>query len=147
MASRLESLSRPNGVTLFLNSLPLNKKNNITISLKELEFAEVTHDVRGIGERMTTRRDQLANHVQGMTGLLLDITDVDRRSPLIDAGRSRDVDPAEGLVPKLHGPGEARRDFVLEESAPGLVHLVGIESPGLTASEALADEVAALLFG
>ena len=50
MASRLESLSRPNGVTLFLNSLPLNKKNNITISLKELEFAEVTHDVRGIGK-------------------------------------------------------------------------------------------------
>jgi class 3 adenylate cyclase len=50
MASRLESLSRPNGVTLFLNSLPLNKKNNITISLKELDYTEVTHDVRGIGK-------------------------------------------------------------------------------------------------
>jgi len=54
-----------------------------------------------------------------------------------------------GVRPKLQGPGEAFRDFVVEEGsrhgAPGLVNLLGIESPGLTASSALARRVAALL--
>jgi len=54
-----------------------------------------------------------------------------------------------GVRPKLAGPGEPFRDFLLaEESArglPGLVNLVGIESPGLTAAGALAEDVAALL--
>lgn len=52
-----------------------------------------------------------------------------------------------GVRPKLYGPSEPPRDFVLEERPRGLVHLVGIESPGLTASEALAEEVAALVLG
>jgi len=54
-----------------------------------------------------------------------------------------------GVRAKLAGPGEAFRDFVIaEESArglPGLVNLLGIESPGLTASEAIGERVAALL--
>jgi L-2-hydroxyglutarate oxidase LhgO len=54
-----------------------------------------------------------------------------------------------GIRPKLAGPGEPFRDFVVaEESArglPGLVNLVGIESPGLTASEAIGARVAELL--
>lgn len=54
-----------------------------------------------------------------------------------------------GIRPKLQGPGEAFRDFVVtEESArglPGLVNLVGIDSPGLTASLAIAREVERLL--
>jgi len=54
-----------------------------------------------------------------------------------------------GVRPKLAGPGEAFRDFVVaEESAagcPGLVDCIGIESPGLTASLAIADRVAGLL--
>lgn len=56
-----------------------------------------------------------------------------------------------GIRPKLAGPGEAPRDFVVaEESAhgrPGFVNLIGIESPGLTAAPAIADRVAALLSG
>lgn len=51
-----------------------------------------------------------------------------------------------GVRPKLAGPGQAFRDFVVaEESArglPGLVNLVGIESPGLTAAPAIAERVA-----
>ena len=43
------------------------------------------------------------------------------------------------------GPDEAAADFVLQgaevHGLPGLVNLFGIESPGLTASLALADEV------
>lgn len=49
-----------------------------------------------------------------------------------------------GMRPKLQGPGDGFRDFVVEEAsrhgAPGLINLIGIESPGLTASEALAEE-------
>lgn len=48
-----------------------------------------------------------------------------------------------GVRPKLYGPDEAPADFVLEEQPAGLVHLIGVESPGVTASEALARRVAA----
>ena len=49
-----------------------------------------------------------------------------------------------GIRPKLQGPGEGFRDFVVEEAPPGsgLVHLLGIESPGLTAALALASHAA-----
>ncbi len=54
-----------------------------------------------------------------------------------------------GIRPKLAGPGEAFRDFVIEEEGerglPGFVNLIGIESPGLTAASAIADRVAGLL--
>jgi L-2-hydroxyglutarate oxidase LhgO len=50
-----------------------------------------------------------------------------------------------GIRPKLQGPGEAFRDFVIarEEKAslPSLINLIGIESPGLTASPAIARYV------
>ena len=51
-----------------------------------------------------------------------------------------------GIRPKLSGPGEPARDFLIEGPAehglPGLVHLFGIESPGLTASLSLAEDIA-----
>src|SRR5215471_15706863 len=50
MAARLESLSRPNGVTLYFNALPLNKKNDIKACLTAQDFKEVTHEIRGIGK-------------------------------------------------------------------------------------------------
>ena len=54
-----------------------------------------------------------------------------------------------GVRPKLAAPGEAFRDFVIAEEsargAPGLVDLVGIESPGLTAAGAIAELVAELI--
>jgi L-2-hydroxyglutarate oxidase LhgO len=50
-----------------------------------------------------------------------------------------------GIRPKLHSAGEPARDFLVsgpaEHSIPGLVCLYGVESPGLTASLALADHV------
>lgn len=56
-----------------------------------------------------------------------------------------------GVRPKLTGPGEPAADFLIEGPAehgmPGLVNLFGIESPGLTSSLPLADEVVALLKG
>jgi len=54
-----------------------------------------------------------------------------------------------GIRPKLAAAGEPARDFLIahEESRgmPGLVNLLGIESPGLTSSLAIADYVASLL--
>ena len=50
-----------------------------------------------------------------------------------------------GIRPKLSGPGQPPRDFLLdgpvEHGLPGLVQMFGIESPGLTASLAIADHV------
>jgi L-2-hydroxyglutarate oxidase LhgO len=54
-----------------------------------------------------------------------------------------------GIRPKLQQPGDAVRDFIIaEESSKGLagiVNLIGIESPGLTASPAIARHVADLI--
>jgi L-2-hydroxyglutarate oxidase LhgO len=54
-----------------------------------------------------------------------------------------------GIRPKIAGPGEAARDFLVagprDHGIPGLVNLIGIESPGLTASMALAHQVRARL--
>jgi len=50
-----------------------------------------------------------------------------------------------GVRPKISGPGEPPADFRIEAVAAGtgaLVHLLGIESPGLTACLAIAGEVA-----
>jgi len=54
-----------------------------------------------------------------------------------------------GIRPKLQAPGEPAADFVIQGPAthgvPGLVNLYGIESPGLTASLAIAEAVRGLL--
>ena len=54
-----------------------------------------------------------------------------------------------GIRPKLHGPGTPMPDFRVDgpelHGIAGLVNLLGIESPGLTSSLALADLVAARL--
>lgn len=47
-----------------------------------------------------------------------------------------------GIRPKLHGQGEAQGDFVLDDATPGLIALFGIESPGLTSSLAIGEEIA-----
>ncbi|MGD0979732.1 MAG: NAD(P)/FAD-dependent oxidoreductase [Candidatus Bathyarchaeia archaeon] len=50
-----------------------------------------------------------------------------------------------GVRPKLQGPGEGFRDFVIRHEADrglfGFINLVGIESPGLTASPVIAELV------
>jgi L-2-hydroxyglutarate oxidase LhgO len=54
-----------------------------------------------------------------------------------------------GMRPKIQAPHEPARDFVLQGPAvhgvPGLVNLFGIESPGLTSSLAIGEQVAQLL--
>jgi L-2-hydroxyglutarate oxidase LhgO len=56
-----------------------------------------------------------------------------------------------GVRPKVQAPGEPARDFIIQGAAehgvPGLVNLYGIESPGLTASLPIAEQVARLAGG
>lgn len=54
-----------------------------------------------------------------------------------------------GIRPKLHGPGEPVPDFLIQgpeqHGVAGLINLFGIESPGLTASLAIGEDVVARL--
>ena len=51
-----------------------------------------------------------------------------------------------GIRPKLRAKHEAEeKDFVVSLDAPGLINLVGIESPGLTSALAIAALVESLL--
>lgn len=54
-----------------------------------------------------------------------------------------------GIRPKLSFPGAGFRDFIIRrenhKEHPNLINLIGIESPGLTSSLAIADYVASLL--
>ncbi len=61
-----------------------------------------------------------------------------------------DVSPDySGIRAKLQGPGEPVKDYIIRNEADrglsGLINLIGIESPGLTASPAIAEYVATLL--
>jgi L-2-hydroxyglutarate oxidase LhgO len=67
--------------------------------------------------------------------------------PQIQEGR---LQPAyAGVRPRLSGPGEAARDFLIsgpeQHGIAGIVNLFGMESPGLTASLAIGDVVAAMV--
>jgi L-2-hydroxyglutarate oxidase LhgO len=71
---------------------------------------------------------------------------------LVPAIQDDDLSPdISGIRAKLQGPGEGFRDFVIaDESArghPGLVNLIGIDSPGLTSSPAIAEHVARMIEG
>ncbi|MBI1339087.1 FAD-dependent oxidoreductase [bacterium] len=64
--------------------------------------------------------------------------------------RDRDLSPDySGVRPKLAAQGEPSADFMISCPAAhgvgGLVHLLGIESPGLTSSLAIGEHVAAML--
>jgi len=69
---------------------------------------------------------------------------------LVPAVADEDLTPdLAGIRAKLQEPGQGFRDFVVaEESArqlPGLVNLIGIDSPGLTSALAIAEEADRLL--
>ena len=73
-------------------------------------------------------------------------------SRYLDGLDAADLAPDQsGIRPKLQGPGEEFRDFVIREESdrghPGWVNLVGIESPGLTCCLEIGTLVATLLEG
>lgn len=73
------------------------------------------------------------------------VTAIRRYYPALDSDR---LHPSyTGIRPKISGPGEPAADFRIDDpethGVAGLINLLGIESPGLTASLAIADAVAA----
>jgi L-2-hydroxyglutarate oxidase LhgO len=69
---------------------------------------------------------------------------------LVPALTEADLAPdTSGIRPKLQGPGEGFRDFVIAEESdrglPGFVNLVGMDSPGLTSALAIARHVERLV--
>ncbi|MEK7376843.1 MAG: NAD(P)/FAD-dependent oxidoreductase [Candidatus Margulisiibacteriota bacterium] len=58
------------------------------------------------------------------------------------------VPDTSGIRPKLQGPNDGIKDFVIKEESdngfPGFVNLIGIESPGLTSCLAIANLVSSL---
>ncbi|MFC1875530.1 NAD(P)/FAD-dependent oxidoreductase [Chloroflexota bacterium] len=74
---------------------------------------------------------------------------VKRFLPFIEAD---DLEPdTAGIRPALQKPGDGFRDFIIAEesdkSLPGLINLVGIESPGLTSAPATAHMVSEIIHG
>ena len=63
---------------------------------------------------------------------------------------ARDMMPSfSGIRPKLVAPGEnGTKDFIIERDPvhPYAIHLVGIESPGLTAAPSIAEQVAHMVW-
>lgn len=69
---------------------------------------------------------------------------------ILPAVGNEDLTPdISGVRAKLQARGEPVRDYIIRHEAdrglPGLINLIGIESPGLTASPAIARRVAAML--
>jgi glycerol-3-phosphate dehydrogenase len=90
---------------------------------------------RYVDDKDNYERDRLAvaDFVAGARKLLPEITESDLQLAY------------SGLRPKLAGPGEEHgiADFVIERDAkvPRMIHLVGIDSPGLTAAPSIAMQV------
>lgn len=64
--------------------------------------------------------------------------------------RPEDLTPDQvGVRPKIQAPGDPPPDFIIAEESPrglpGLINLVGIESPGLTCSREIAKEALSLI--
>ena len=73
--------------------------------------------------------------------------DIEALLPFI---RLEDLGPdTSGIRPKLQGPGQGFRDFIVEDESnngfSGFINLIGIESPGLTASLAIAKMVGGMV--
>ncbi len=68
---------------------------------------------------------------------------IQRYFPSVDPAR---LTPAySGIRPKIQAPGAPAQDFIIDSSLSGVINLYGIESPGLTASLAIAEQIGSLL--
>lgn len=113
----------------------------------------------GLGIHLTldlAHRARFGPNVEWVTNIDYDVDEALRprfaeaiRGYWPDVEERRLIPDYAGIRPKIVGPGEPAADFLIETSAQhgleGIVNLLGIESPGLTASLALADLVIAQL--
>lgn len=129
-------------------SLPQNKANLI----KHLIYPPPLHELTGLGIHVTITLDGRLR--LGPNTIYQDEEDysvnplhskdfysaVKNFLPFVE---EEELEPEmAGIRPKLSGPGEPFRDFIISEETsrglPGLINLIGIESPGLTCSLSIA---------
>jgi len=127
--------------------------------IRHLVYPPPFHDMRGLGIHVVRRLD-------GSVSLGPDAEYVDRIHYTVDPARApyffesarpylpfirlQDLQPdMAGIRPKLQEPEGPVRDFVIADERgrglPGVVNLMGIESPGLTACLSIARMVAAII--
>ena len=112
----------------------------------------VTPDLGGalrLGPDNTYLNNRLKNYSVDETKRHGFYTSISRFMPFVD---ENDLIPdTAGIRPKLEKEGGDFRDFVIQEESdkgfPGFINLIGIESPGLTASLAIANYVKKMING
>jgi L-2-hydroxyglutarate oxidase LhgO len=121
---------------------PLPERDNrglgihATIDLAgQIKFGPDTEYVGAIDYRVDgSKRDAFASSIR-------------RFFPALESERL--VPAYAGIRPKLAGPGQTEADFLIQTGTdnqmPGLIQLFGMESPGLTASLAIAEKLVDLL--
>jgi L-2-hydroxyglutarate oxidase LhgO len=127
--------------------------------VKRLIYPVPPSDITGVGIHITRDlegRMRLGPDIEYVDKLDYSVDSRDQKlfcisvRKLLPALEYEDLAPEmAGIRPKLQEPGEKIRDFVISDEGdkglPGLVNLIGIESPGLTAAPAIAEYVGELV--
>ena len=125
--------------------------------VKRLVYPVPNPNLEGIGIHVTIDMGggvKLGPDVQWMSENIYDYTvDYSRQREFYESAKRflpflefDDLSPEmAGIRPKIQKPGEPIRDFYIKEESekgfPGFINLIGIESPGLTSSLAIANYV------
>lgn len=127
--------------------------------VKRLIFPVPKHLSPGVGIHVVMDLDgrmRLGPDAQYVPTIDYAVIEVDRKvfydsvKPFLPFVDYDDLEPeSAGIRPKLQKPGDPIRDFVISNEAdkglPGLINLIGIESPGLTAAPAIGRYVSHLV--
>ncbi len=136
------SLTGPAPFTRLIYPLPQDAWLGVHLTLDLAGQARFGPDAQWLDSDLIQTPEQLDYQVDAQRAQAF-YADVRRYWPALPDGA---LQPAySGVRPKIHGPHEAAPDFRVDGPAqhglPGLVNLLGIESPGLTSCLALAEEV------
>jgi L-2-hydroxyglutarate oxidase LhgO len=123
--------------------------------IKHLVYPVPEHDITGLGVHSVIDLVgglRFGPNTEYINGIDYTVNPAHRRAfwesvvKLFPQVKEDDLAPDQaGVRPKLQGPGDGVRDFIISEEArlglPGLINLIGIESPGLTACLAIGEYV------
>ena len=130
------SYTKPSPVTMLVYPVPHQSLTGLGV-----------HSTRDLGGRLrfgpdTEYVDDIEYHVDANKA----DTFFNAASKIIpNLDRNAFIPDMAGIRPKLYSENEPVRDFVISDEGGGLIDLVGIESPGLTASTAIAKEVSRII--
>ena len=127
--------------------------------IKHLVYPVPEHDITGLGVHSVIDLAgglKFGPNTEYINGLDYTVNPAHRRGfwesivKLFPQVKEDDLAPDQaGVRPKLQGPGDGVRDFVISEESrlglPGLINLIGLESPGLTACLAIGKYVGQMI--